>query len=1172
MSENSVCLSAAFHARRIQIGEVVRIVSRLSTASLIACLLLASIPTPALAEAASVLSQLPPSDASIVVTDPMADATGSSTDSVDGAVDDLDATEQDSATEGAVEDEGSLEPDAMGSDSQAADDSVSSDDPVQSDDAVPEASNGASSSGDSDGDLSTIEYVYVDSSIVSSDQEQHVAVGMNESVGQVESASMELIDSEGVLHEWKASKVADGTMLFSFDFSEISSEEAVGSYVLSKIRYRAEGADQDVMLDFSEDQRSENDYSFEVVTAEVADVLQSAPSDGGVTALTIDAESGELKAAESVDDAIQQADGEGVAESTDNATAPVLVPRSRAAVTTTREEYLTVAIDPGHGGADSGALGVTGTRESDINWGIAQSLKSELDTYTGVTAYIVKSQDETLDSLQARVDRAKSIGADVFISVHCNSAAAGAYGAEVYIPNSASYNGTTHTVGNELAQKILSELAELGLYNRGVKIRTITDNASYNYPTGENGDYYGVIRYARQYNIPGIIIEHAFVSNVGDEQILKTKQRELGVADATAIADQYNLGKDSVARSSASVSVTSHVANQGWQDTVYDNKVSGTTGKNLNLEAFRLSLLNSAALGSGITYRANTSGSWQDWKSNGADAGTTGKNTPVQAIQIKLTGTAAQRYDVYYRVHSAEFGWLGWAKNGESAGSTGYDRAVQALEVVLVQKGSSAPGSTVGAYVEKGNEPPSIQYRAHVRNIGWQGYTTSIAGTTGRALPVEALQVKVSGGSTSGGLSVQTHVENLGWMNAVGSDQVAGTTGRALQIEALRMNLTGELANKYDIYYRVHAANIGWMGWAKNGESAGTEGFCYGVEAVEIRLVNKGDAAPGSTANAFKTTYVKYRAHVADIGWQGYVSDGAQAGTTGQNRAMEALNVTLGSGVGSGGIQLRSHVRNIGWQGWKSGSTGTTGKALPMEAVQIKLTGDAANRYDIYYRVHSAEFGWLGWAKNGQSAGSEGYARSIQAIEIRLVSKGQMGPSSSVDAFKVNIDQPIMGSSRATAAEMVRLYEQNATYPSSVYSSKGASSIEEFIQIIVEEANAEGVRPDVVFAQAMHETGWLKFGGSVKPEQCNFAGLGAVSSTVGGATFADVRTGIRAQVQHLKAYATKDSLNQACVDPRFNLVSRGSATTICGLNGKWAVPGDNYGQSIISIINQAAAL
>ncbi len=82
----------------------------------------------------------------------------------------------------------------------------------------------------------------------------------------------------------------------------------------------------------------------------------------------------------------------------------------------------------------------------------------------------------------------------------------------------------------------------------------------------------------------------------------------------------------------------------------------------------------------------------------------------------------------------------------------------------------------------------------------------------------------------------------------------------------------------------------------------------------------------------------------------------------------------------------------------------------------------------------------------------------------------------------------------------------------------------------------------------------------MKPEQCNFAGLGATNGGASGADFSSwgvdaVRIGLRAQVQHLKAYASCDPLVNDCVDPRFSYVTRGCAPCLADLNGKWAVPG-----------------
>ena len=80
---------------------------------------------------------------------------------------------------------------------------------------------------------------------------------------------------------------------------------------------------------------------------------------------------------------------------------------------------------------------------------------------------------------------------------------------------------------------------------------------------------------------------------------------------------------------------------------------------------------------------------------------------------------------------------------------------------------------------------------------------------------------------------------------------LSGTVDQSKRLEAIKIKLTGEMADKYDIYYRVHAQDYGWLGWAKNGSSAGTEGLSKRLEAIEVMLVNKGEKAPGNTSNSF---------------------------------------------------------------------------------------------------------------------------------------------------------------------------------------------------------------------------------------------------------------------------------------------------------------------------------
>ncbi len=135
-----------------------------------------------------------------------------------------------------------------------------------------------------------------------------------------------------------------------------------------------------------------------------------------------------------------------------------------------------------------------------------------------------------------------------------------------------------------------------------------------------------------------------------------------------------------------------------------------------------------------------------------------------------------------------------------------------------------------------------------------------------------------------------------------------------------------------------------------------------------------------------------------------------------------------------------------------------------------------------------------------------------------------------------------MGSSDVTVQEMVDYFNASGeAYPAEELSEGGADSIETFCQMYYDEATAEGVRPEVAFAQTMKETGFLQYGGDASIEQFNFAGLGTTGNGVPGNSYPDVQTGIRAQIQHLKAYATSDSLNQECVDDRYEYVKKGSA-------------------------------
>ena len=152
----------------------------------------------------------------------------------------------------------------------------------------------------------------------------------------------------------------------------------------------------------------------------------------------------------------------------------------------------------------------------------------------------------------------------------------------------------------------------------------------------------------------------------------------------------------------------------------------------------------------------------------------------------------------------------------------------------------------------------------------------------------------------------------------------------------------------------------------------------------------------------------------------------------------------------------------------------------------------------------------------------------------------------------------IMGDGATSEVQLLRLLRLNKA-PLNLYGDLPA--------IYREEAAIEGVNYDIAFCQMCLETGFLQFGGDVKPEQNNFGGIGAIGNGVRGDSFSDRRVGVRAQIQHLKAYATTKPLVQPLVDPRFSLVKRGTAPLLGQLSGRWAED-TNYDKKIMAILRR----
>ena len=320
------------------------------------------------------------------------------------------------------------------------------------------------------------------------------------------------------------------------------------------------------------------------------------------------------------------------------------------------------------------------------------------------------------------------------------------------------------------------------------------------------------------------------------------------------------------------ISYRTHVQSFGWQNPVTNGVMSGTTGKAKRLEGIEISVSGNKNLGIQYATHCQTYG-WLPWSANGEMSGTTGEAKRLEAIEIRLTGADKDKYDVYYRVHAQSYGWLGWAKNGEPSGTAGYAKRLEGIQIVVVKKTEAAPGLDYAgvnaskgvhdsrAYIAKTNgtitipgsaDSTNIMYKTHVQSFGWQNWVLNgtMSGTSGKAKRLEGINIKLSNAAYAGGIQYRTHIQTYGWEKEWKKDGVmSGTSGKAKRLEAIQIKLYGEMANHFDVYYRVHAQSYGWLGWAKNGEESGTAGYAKRLEGIQIVLVPKGSAAP---ANNYK--------------------------------------------------------------------------------------------------------------------------------------------------------------------------------------------------------------------------------------------------------------------------------------------------------------------------------
>lgn len=864
----------------------------------------------------------------------------------------------------------------------------------------------------SDGAMKSSEalsFLYIDVAEIEPGETQNVVIALNESIGSTISSAALTIQNEagGDVATYELVNSDALAALFSFDTSELG----VGTYQIGSMNVVTDAGSY--VIDFSDAQVRSFSVSYGVSSLS----LEEEGHDS-VTAYTID-EEGNLVEAESVAMAVSSAQ-------------QVTSSRSRS-----RTSSLVIALDPGHGGYDSGAVGVNGVHEADLTWKIANYCRDELVNEYGAKVVLTRGQNEN-PSLKERAQRAADAGAGVLVSIHLNSSGSGAaYGSEIYVPNNHGYDTETHSVGVDLAEKIIDQLAALGLHNRGVKTRDYNTGNIYdaNADGSNSKDYYGIIRESRALGIPGIIVEHAFIDNVSDyNNYLSSdaKLKALGVADATGIAQQFGLSKNLEERYAA-------VYDYDFYVTKYPDVANAFGGDRQ------------------ATFNHFLSNGMQEARQGCADFDVLSYYNRYPDLRRAFGFDLPSYYEHYIA--------SGKSENRIAIGCP-----------TMTDWATSMGGTDYSSVYD-----PSYYYNKYsdLRS---------------------AFSEKLGSVTLVNDSALLSHFVNNGMSEGRRGNETFDAQGYYNRYPDLRQAFGTNLKSYY-----LHYVNNGRLE-NRSATSCEFQGWTTSLQGVDYSAVYDG---------------AYYFDHYADL--------------------QKAFTVNPGQVQLIDDVALLRHFINNGMTEARRGNA----------SFNVRF-------YQYRYSDLQAAFGtnlksyYLHYVNSGCHEGRQ--------------TDGEVPPNWSLNTSSKNI----MGTSTTTAAQMARYYRAVAgasTYPSSVYSSKGAPTIEDFARIVYEEAAAEGVRAEVVFCQAMHETGWLRFGGDVSVGQCNFAGIGATGGGVAGTTFADVRTGIRAQVQHLKAYASTEPLNNSCVDPRFHYVTRGIAPTLDGLDGRWAA-GNGYGGKIYSLMQE----